>query len=98
MKLIQKLSDMISEEIDDAYKYAKCYQEHKDFDPELARTFSLLANEELNHVNLLHVQVVRIIKTWREKNGEPPASMTAVYDYLHNRQIEKVADVKAILA
>ena len=97
MKIIQRLSDMIEEEIEDAMKYAKCSMEHDD-DPELSRTFRLLAGEELNHVNLLHTQVVRIIKAYKERSGEPPASMMAVYDYLHNRQIDKVAEVRRLLA
>jgi hypothetical protein len=57
----------------------------------------LLANEELNHMNLLHAQVARLIKIQKEKTGEPPAPMMAVYDYLHAKQVEKVADVKSML-
>jgi len=98
VKLIQNLSEMIDEEIADAYKYAKCYLEHKDFEPELARTFSMLANEELNHSNMLHTQVVRIIKQYRDQNGEPPAPMMAVYDFLHKRSIDKANEVKVMLA
>ena len=96
MKIIMRLSDMIDEEIDDALKYAKCAMEHDD-DPELARTFTLLANEELNHMNLLHNQVARIIKLKRERDGEPPAPMMAVYEYVHQKQIDKVADVRSLL-
>ena len=96
MKIIMRLSDMIDEEIEDAMKYAKCAMEHDD-DPELSRTFTLLANEELNHMNLLHAHVARLIRIQKEKTGEPPAPMMAVYDYLHAKQIEKVADVKAML-
>ena len=97
MKIIEQLSDMISEEIDDAMKYAKCAKMHED-DMELSRTFSLLANEELNHMDILHSQVTRIIKDYRENRGEPPADMMAVYNYLHKRQIDRVADVKSMLA
>lgn len=97
MKIIEKLSDMISEEIDDAMKYAKCAHMHED-DPELARTFKMLANEELNHMNMLHTQVTRIIKAYRDEHGEPPAPMMAIYDYLHRKQIDKVAEVKSLLS
>lgn len=97
MKLIQKLADMIDEEIADARRYAKCALEHKDMDPELARTFTMLANEELNHSNMLHTQVVRIIKKYREENGEPPAHMLTIYEYLHDKSIEKAAEVRLLL-
>ena len=98
MKIIQNLSDMIDEEIVDARKYARCALEQRDLDPELARTFSTLADEELNHSNMLHNQVVRIIKKYREENGEPPAHMMTIYEYLHNRSIAKAAEVRLLLA
>lgn len=97
MKLIQNLSEMISEEISDAKKYAMCGLSHKEDDPELSRTFMALAAEELTHATRLHDHVVRIIKAYRDKNGEPPAAMMAVYEYLHKKNIEAMAEVKALL-
>ena len=97
MKIIERLSEMIDEEIADAHKYAVCAAEQKDLDPELSRTFLMLANEEMNHSNMLHTQVVRLIKKYREENGEPPADMMAIYNYLHKKSVEKAAAVKAML-
>ena len=98
MKIIQKLADMINEEIADAHRYARCYEEYKDFEPELSRMFSTLANEELNHATIIHAQVVRIIKKYRDENGEPPAHMQAIYDYLHQRSIDKSNEVRLMLS
>lgn len=98
MKLIQKLSEMIEEEIEGAHDYAKEALAHKTDDPSLAQTFYDIAGVELEHVNLLHKQVVRIIEQHRREHGEPPAPMQAVYDYLHKKQVEKVAEVKHYLA
>lgn len=39
MKLIEKLSAMVDEEIEDATKYAKCAVKYKDDRPALAKTF-----------------------------------------------------------
>lgn len=98
MKVIKTIVENIEEETDGAENYAKLATQYKETDKLLADTYAKLAGVELDHVNLLHDQVVRIIKDWKAKTGEEPsASMQAIWEYEHERSIDKVAKIKALL-
>lgn len=94
MKIIQMLEDMIEEELADAERYAKKAIKFKEERPKLAETFYELSTEEMRHMNMLHEQVVQIIETYRKEHGAPPEAMMAVYNYVHEKHIDKANKVK----
>ena len=96
MKIIKTLSERISEEIGDAHFYVKLAMEQKDERSDLARVLYTISMQEMEHMNMLHNAVVDIIDKYRAEHGEPPPEMLAVYNYLHEQQIEKAANVKAM--
>lgn len=96
MKIIEKLTEMIEEEVEDAVKYAKCALKHKEDHPKLADTFYDLSVSELDHMNMLHRQVVQIIDDHRKMKGDPPADMMAIYEYLHAKHMDKAAEAKML--
>ena len=98
MKIIEKLSDMIEEELADAEKYARCALNHKEDRPDLANTFYQLSTEEMRHMSMLHDQVTKLIADYRREHGEPPPEMLTLYNYLHERHIAKATEVKAMQA
>jgi hypothetical protein len=89
-------SEKIEEEINDAEAYIKMALEHKESDKVLADTFAKLSEEELGHMKALHDQVTRIIATYRKEHGDPPERMMGLYEYLHNKHMKEVANVKAL--
>ena len=100
MKIIEKLSSMIEEEIADAEKYIKCALYYKDDKAmrDVAEMFAKLADEEMKHMSILHAQVVTLIDNYRKANGDPPADMQRLYEILHRKHIDDAATVKAMIS
>lgn len=96
MKVIEWASERIEEEICDAKTYIEHASLYKQDYPKFADVLVRISNEEMNHMILLHNEVVDIIADYRKTKGEPPAEMLAVYNYLHKKQIDKSAEVKAM--
>ena len=94
MKIIQKLSEYIKEELEGAECYAKKALKYREEYPTLAKTLYDMSIDEMKHVDLLHGEVVKLIENYRKEHGEPPATMMAVYDYLHEKQIEEANEVR----
>ena len=98
MKLIKELVDMIEDELEGAEHYAKFAIQHKSDHPSLANALYEISIQEMHHVSVLHEEIVKVIKAYRDKHGDPPAAMQAVYDWQHEKQIEESKEVKMLQA
>ena len=96
MKMIKHLSEMIEKELCGAEYYAKCAVKYKEDNTALAKVFYEISVQKMEQMNRLHSEVVEIIEAYRKEHGEPPESMLAVYDYVHEKQIEKANMVKML--
>ena len=94
MKLIRDLEEMIEDEIHDIKKYAKMASEVKADHPTLAQVLYNISTQEDGHQAALHNEVVKIIEDHRRTHGEPPAAMMAVYEYIHQKHIDKLAEAR----
>lgn len=72
------------------------FRERGEENEELGRAdiFAKLSGEEMRHVDKLHAKVSELISRYRQTQGEPTAGMLAIYDYLHEQQIENAMRVK----
>ena len=84
---IEKTMDMAAENIQKAIKYKEEY-------PIAAKSFYNKSVALMESIKGMHDGTVTIIKAYREEKGEPPAPMMAIYNYLHERSMEKAAMVK----
>jgi ferritin len=94
MEIIKKLSKHIDSEIEDSINYAKAALKYKEDNKSLANTFYNLSVDELKHATMLHSEVVKLIEEYKKTNGEPPVGMLAIYNYIHEEEIEKTQKAK----
>lgn len=98
MKIIKNLVEDIKEELEGAEHYAKLATQYKDEDRALADVYAKLAGVELDHVDALHGQAVRLIKDYKATSGkETPAPMQAVWDWEHGKMVDTTARIKTML-
>lgn len=94
MKQIKEIVESIREELESAEDYAKKATRYKLDDKTLADTYYEMSMQELGHVDRLHAQAVRLIKSQTEP---APAAMQAVWDWEHDKMIDTTARVKTLL-
>ena len=98
MKIIQKYVDLVEEELEGAENYVKMAITHKEDNPKFAKALYDISNDEMRHVEILHSEVVDLIAEHRRTSGDPPASMLAIYNYLHERHVDKANDIRMLQA
>lgn len=98
MKLIQLLTELINDELDDAKKYAELSLQYKEQHPDTAKLFRALSDEEMRHMERLHAAAENVIAEYKRDKGEPPADMLAVYRYVHDQETKRAREIKILQA
>lgn len=94
MKVIKCVSEKIEDELDMAECLIKKAFEYKEEFNDISKALYSASVMHMDIVKVLHDQVVNLITTYRKEHGEPPAPMMAIYDYMHERHINKATGVK----
>lgn len=94
MKVIKCLSENIEETLDAADTNIMKAIQYKDEFPVAAKAFYNQSVVLMDSIKGQHDAVVSLIDAYKKEKGEPPAPMAAIYNYLHERQIRKAAEVK----
>ena len=94
MKIIKCIAEKIEEEIHDAGAYIELAMRWKSEQPDTADLFYELSTEELGHVEKLHKEVEELIEEHRREHGEPPKEMMVLYDFLHEKHIGEVTEIR----
>ena len=94
MKVIKCLADKIQDELDDAEAYIDAAISWKTDEPGVADLFSELSEEEMGHMEKLHEKVLELIEDYRERNGDPPQGMMALYEWLHNKYTKHAMQIR----
>jgi len=96
LKLMEKLFEMIDDEMEGAERYAKCAIAYKEEQPALAKAFLDISGVELGHANTLHNEAVKQIEENRKKHGAVSLEVKALYDFLHRQQIKRMHGVRML--
>lgn len=95
MKTIKNLLEHIEEEIDDAEKYAMCFQQEDD--PALKALYKELALAELDHSGKLHTQAERLKNDYANKGYSVPESMMEIYKWEHQKAVDLTDKIREML-
>ena len=88
-ELIKKLAERVEEEICDMRWYAQKACELKSTYPEIAESMYQISTQEESHAKILHERAEALITKHRDSGNSVPSDMLAVYEYIHNRALEK---------
>ena len=62
--------------------------------PQIANMYYEMSMVEMTHVDKLHGAVVNLINEMKMKGVEVDPKMLAIYDYMHEKAIEKATKIK----
>ena len=94
MQVIKCLSENIECTLDAAEENIKKAIQYKNDFPVAAKAFYTQSTILMESIKGQHDAVVALIDAYRKEKGEPPAPMMAIYNSMHERQMNQAAAIK----
>ena len=69
---------------------------YKEEYPIAAKAFYIKSTMLMDTLKPQHDAIIALIEGYKKEKGEPPTSMMAIYNYMHERQIAKAAMIKTL--
>ena len=96
MRVIKDISEEIEETLDQAECNIKKAMKYKEEYPIASRAFFNKSTMLMDSIKLQHDAAVALIEAYKKEKGEPPAPMMTIYDYMHERHINKAIAIKSL--
>lgn len=97
MKELKMIAEQIRDELDVAEEYAKEAAKLKETRSTDSASYAEMSRQELGHADTLHKMAVRMIDKVREGGATVPEAMQAVWDWEHERMLDRVSRIKTLL-
>lgn len=98
MKIISDIANTIEDLLDCAEVHINCALMKKEEYPQVAEVYYKISLAEMEHMNLLHTQIVNLINDYKKTHGDPPERMMGRQEYIHEQEIKKANKVKFLQA
>ena len=96
MKIIKCLCEDIEATLDSAeYDIEQAIIYKKDY-PVASKAFYAKSIALMDTIKIQHDAVTALIEGYKKEKGEPPTAMMTIYEYMHERHINKAAKIKAL--
>ena len=97
MKLLKDLIEKADDTLDEIEWYAEKAHHLKADHRQVADTYIRIAEMHVTIYNMLHERMVETIEEYKRQGHTPPATMTAIWEYEHEKLVKEFAEAKYLI-
>ena len=97
MKILVDLIEKANDTMEEIEWYAEKAHHLRSTHKGLADEYIEIAEMHVSIYDMLHKQMVTLIKEEREKGVQPPPEMLAIWNYEHEKMVKEFAEVKYLI-